>query len=573
MSSSRYVVNNISFGEVKDNYDFESFINNSFNPQEHEYLLHDERFITMLLSNPNVFRDFSYTHFNDDKITSVLFSKENVHIIKSINEAKLIKSLDYIMNLEKCYTTFLEDHNYYLLCNNLNSHSFLLPLLEYANEGNVANEFIIKHPEYISNHSLYSKVKVSNPINKENMQMLLSIKEFLHIEGEDSFYSKFSNEVISSLVDSGYYGALSEIDKKQIINNRILYTSNYNSPLSSNLFKNKDFFENICKVTQLDSKNIIKVLNYLKINQPEIYDTYNYLFKNLIKDKKNKDKDDVSYLFFDDYFENVKLNIEIIKNYVKSNEIYRSKLDSDTLEILSSIDFDNINNKEDIINVYNKLNENNINYNDLIYDYVSLARDTFASDVKNSLSSPSNCNQHDNYEGVNIHYYEGEPLSFVVHSSAIKSGAPESFATNRVKKLESSNQISKYLSTSYINENNLCVYEDEAIIYGFNNLDNMHLVSAHYSDAFTSNNLDSPINRPSTYANLEEFSNHNSYSELVFKTGKLKPNCIVCFDKVDDYDLEVARKLNVDIVCINRKKYKNDKNKEISKNKNRYINY
>lgn len=569
MISSKYspvpfTLNQYPIEEVKNTDAFISYLNQVFPKlsKEDQYkLLKEKLFVTYLFtSGPKVFRDFSLLHFHDKNIVLNLFSQANKKIISKIDKTNVSDCLSYLMSYKNCYDILLEDDNYYILENDKLEYGFVTPLIQYAYENNpsLATDFATKHPEFIIRNNLYRQIKVSNPITSSELELLFTIKKKLNVDDESRFYSYFSIETINSIIDSGHYNLLSNKDKKHLINNTILYINTNETPLTINLFKNKDFFENIIKSIGDDSIKIVDTLKYIKMYLPEIYDTYDKLFKAHINKKEIKDINDICYLYFDDYFENVTYNIEIIKEYAKSNPLYKEKLNSREFKILMNLDFSSLQTFDDYSDFLFELEHSKIDYAKLIYECISLARDTFIDDIKNSLSSPNKDKIESTIvEGVKVYKYDGQDLSFIVHCAAEKTGDPKEFASSRSKYI---NRVVKdlYLSTSYINQNNINVYRDSAIIFGFNDLKNMKLVSANYQDAFTSNNSLSPINHPSTYQNIDEFSKHQGYSELLFKPTGLNPDYIVCFDKPDIYDLEMAKILNLNIVCINSKAYKNN---------------
>ena len=74
----------------------------------------------------------------------------------------------------------------------------------------------------------------------------------------------------------------------------------------------------------------------------------------------------------------------------------------------------------------------------------------------------------------------------------------------------------------------------------FNNLDDMKMIHASYCDSYSVNDSnDKPITRQATYLSLDEFTDYNGYSEILYKQSSFKPNFIICYDKIDDYDLDM----------------------------------
>lgn len=118
---------------------------------------------------------------------------------------------------------------------------------------------------------------------------------------------------------------------------------------------------------------------------------------------------------------------------------------------------------------------------------------------------------------------------------------------------------------SLISQNNLDVYKDNIIIYGFTNFPTENIIHVLERDALSvdslNNEYDEYVNRIRTNEEIlgtkimNEIQIANIYDPEIQKYRRIEPDYIVCFDEVNSLSLSEAQKKQLPIVIIDRKLY------------------
>ncbi len=152
---------------------------------------------------------------------------------------------------------------------------------------------------------------------------------------------------------------------------------------------------------------------------------------------------------------------------------------------------------------------------------------------------------------------DGQDFNLVIHSS----NTPEEFLEN------SGQDYHQMLSTSLIDNKNIRAYQSANVKFAFyEKINPENLLSAYSRDAstdFSDEGVISSFSNPD-YLPLEEFKNKtrkgeglSGYSEIML-TGQenIRPDAIVCYDKITEREQNLADQYNLDIILIETDRYK-----------------
>ena len=538
----------LNFNKI-DIFDFENFIIYEYDNYDKYLLFKNKNFIKALFSSPlNSLKMVLDDANEDEKLIDSILSDKNIEIIRLIKEEYLNECIEN--NISGFSGTLFSDcmlskTNFFL---DFDSPVIATVLLENASM-EVQHEFLEKNMNSKHLNELYYLLRFKTPLTNQDLALIDKIKNKLDTNAAP-FYTNFNKNIVTDLLNNAYYSYFSD---KDISHLAYEYANKNIEILPDEVFKDKTFFKSLIYYANNNPETLLEILKNIEKNNTSLYPDYKILFDKIIDKKEKKDNKDIAYRFFQDYIDNLNKNIKVILDYCNSNNEYKKLIDSTTYKLYKDLFLGNIN---DYNKLYKKLSLRD-NHAETLYNNLDLARSMFEKDLKDALT-PLNESLYKEKD-VNIHVYDGGPFAFIVHASLNKKEYDKNgFSDIIYKKLNPKNKSNlPYLSTSFICDNNLLVFNKNSIIYGFNNLKNMQMVSANFHDSYINNyNKEELITYPPTYLNLKDFSNHNFYSEIVFNPTKLIPDFIVCFDKIDDHDLEVAKKLKIDIVVIYSKKYK-----------------
>ena len=264
--------------------------------------------------------------------------------------------------------------------------------------------------------------------------------------------------------------------------------------------------------------------------------------------------------FFEDVLENFIKNLLNVVNF--QLEIDDFFIDRNMLVILQNI-IDSLDETDEnvLYELFNDMQNRNINYKSEFYDIFNSARKLNAQMLMDSVLKISNTSlQKTSIEGVDCFLLNGEPFYMMVHSSSHKIS-------------DFQGQEHDGLSMSFISGDRLNVY-NETVIYGFTDLLPNQFVELYTRDTATEYNMGDEeksllgavpeFHKPSKFI---EHTPKNSINEILYLSGKKesidnypglvtpKPNYIVCYDTINQESMESAKELNIPIVIVNTKKY------------------
>lgn len=160
---------------------------------------------------------------------------------------------------------------------------------------------------------------------------------------------------------------------------------------------------------------------------------------------------------------------------------------------------------------------------------------------------------------------KGKPFNLLIHSSE----SPEDFLNN-------TSNFNPMFSTTLIDERNIKGYAPGEVKFAFYQQIPQDMFIASFSgDASTSFDDDGILSTPLTradYTPVDTFKSttrdgngYNGYSEIMIRRG-LKPDAIVCYDRVTERERQIADQYNLDIILIETEYY-NDmvRNDDISR--------
>lgn len=274
---------------------------------------------------------------------------------------------------------------------------------------------------------------------------------------------------------------------------------------------------------------------------------------------------------FEDNIYNVLLNIKEILRYQDSiNQNIISEDQISFYKMISNIDL--IDNVEKIKLFYSLKDKNipGLFYDDLRtlknHSYYAIIDCLTDFRKKEELKNTELSNKH----GVDIYSLNGEQFYMLV-----KTMNSISDAENIIFENNKSNSLIDRGCYSLISNDDVSVFAGK-ITYGFYKFNPNKIISIFESDCMSrGNSIESTgndvilnenygtslVNRlmtPSQIVNGLDENSQVGYSEIQI-AEKLKPDFIVAFNEVNDLVISESKKLNIPIVIINRRKYKNRK--------------
>ena len=236
--------------------------------------------------------------------------------------------------------------------------------------------------------------------------------------------------------------------------------------------------------------------------------------------------------FFEDIPYNFIINLKEIINYMVDNPNYHPK-GIDLYKKLLSFDELNIQQIKKLYNDYNTKDTAKMFYQDF-----RLARDMAYQDINKNLLNVTK----------DIMYLNGQEFYLCIHSS-----------NNQYW-----NTQAKVLSLSLISHDNISHYGQKTrhLIYGFSNLKIDHIIHIYHADSYTSYTYgtDKPQRILTPSKLIQETK---KYNEIFYKLDEsIKPDLLICFDKITNEHLMLANEMNLKIVVINSKKYQEKTGKE-----------
>ena len=501
-----------------------------------------------------------------------LLSKMDLNLIFLIKERYPIDKDFYLIELKRKDQSNFEKEL-------LNNSHLLLLLLEcesfYYTDLAFSYDTLIYIISFIEQNNIdYQKSCLSNIIFMSLKETNLQEK-FLQSNILDKYkvlsLTICNKEVIENYLKNNYL----EIPNK-ILFHLICYTG---IDINPNYYQNIDFFKtNILRVSIFETRKNIDLLarnidpsyfeKLLFKMEIELLNSYDKL-DNLIKIKK---KDSLLYiylenqnlvneevtrkvlfqvvidLFFQDSIRNIYLNIsEILRYKNNKNILSKEKLEfyKELLELFSK-------DSNDIIQFYQKYKDS-YQVSDFYQDIAKLKKDSYQrlkdSCLKIESISYLKNQKLSNFYKTNIYELTGQKFRMLI---ACRSRIPRG------------NNDSPRNCYSLIGNENMKVFDNKNIIYGYNNFNILNIMHVLESDSDSLNqsiNTTNYINRIST---SDELLSSNMMNEIQIKNNaldngeyeRLYPSYIVCFDKVNEKSLEASIELKIPIIIIYSEKYK-----------------
>ena len=375
----------------------------------------------------------------------------------------------------------------------------------------------------------------------------------------EELQDRFLNENIKNLYkEKALLFFKSSVIEKYLKNNAVHFDNKtlyhlinyYLINLDSKLYETESFFNECILKNDIYQTRII--LDSLSDKIDISY--FNKLF-NKYKNKILKEKRDYKIIIdtvidnlFQDSTHNVFLNIVELVEY--NNKI--SILSKDKLNFYKELLLIYHSDVDNILNFYNKYKD--IYKLDDYYDDIRLLKNDSYNRIKNSCMTLNDLNKlkrNKDSERYNLDIYElnGEPFRMLI---SCRSRIPEG------------NNTSPRNCYTLIGNENMFVFNENLIIYGYLNYNINNIMHVYEADSYS---LDTEINT-TNYVNRirtpEEILNANHKSEIQIKNNKIGegiyervlPSYIICFDKLNDRSIEAAKDLNIPIIIIDRTKYK-----------------
>ena len=475
-----------------------------------------------------------------------------------------------------------QDEFYKVLKENDDLKEFLLFKGEYLYKNlNFPYEIVINLINYIENNNIdYKKTCIylimTSSLKEDNLQ-----KQILNEKINDIYKIKMFNIFDPNLITNYLNENIVNLSLKDTYN--ILKYSEVK--LNKNLYENKEFFKMFILGSSIyNSRLIIEKLknnidttyfeNILNDMEDDILSMY--LVDNKIINYTSSEK--ISSLFLEKQFNNNKKDKkEITKKIIIMiviDKLFQDNLRNVCLNVAEIINF-NLNNNilskekllfyKEIINLYNQSSDYILDfynkYKDMVlvsdyYDDIYKCKEKSYELLKESclkiedLKNNKN-NSLSNLNNIDIYELDGQDFRMLV---TCRRSIPEGY--------------SKVARNCYslIGNENMNVFNENNIIYGYLNFDIRNIMHVYEYDSYSENqsmNTTNFINRIRTPNEILS-SNHMNEIQILNnyidkdKYERIYPSYIVCFDKLDKRSLEASHVLNIPIIIINRSKYKNN---------------
>ena len=374
------------------------------------------------------------------------------------------------------------------------------------------------------------------------------------------------------------YNDLSNIEKskKEILNDNINNLNNELLPKYEKLYMILDY---LIKNNKLEYDTIKESIYSIFENESNIFlqnlnaDVISCLSsdnKNELLDfLKNESNVTLGNLIIDYHFKelplNVKKDINELVSFEKSGGSTLSKEDLTLYEQILNID--NLSYSEKI-NLHQKLSQ--INMVEKFYDDIRNAKNKMYENINNAILKKDNIENFKNNElsnkyGVNVYTLEGTPFYALVKSVGTLKGE----ILNEVKLHSRKDGGSFSIDSGYkLNTFNKPNYTYNLAYDGFSSEQVVHAFTEDSYSNYDRNSEDTTpkINKimmpyefvtESPYYNELVISqvNEKKTTEMDDRIPMLKPFAIYCYDEICANDIESAKRLGLDIILINTKKY------------------
>ena len=482
--------------------------------------------------------------------------------------------------------------------------------------GTVFFDYIIKNDNIKAFIFLSSNVQLELLKNPHNFEL------FKKAKFESSLIGDLNLEVIKFLLNDTYYenvisnlnfNVLDEIVKKGIvlpINETII-----NSYLNiENINMYRGCIENL-KKNNLNLANLISEkrkktydLYYTKLNNNGLLEEYNSIYMELLENgleyinNKYKFSTDISnmdnkriFKYFlslsdtkllealvDRYFEDITYNF--LKNVGQLLTLVLSTKDN-IISKENILLYEKIYNffklsTEEKINLYKSMN-NGKNYIEQFYDDYKKCEEyvynLYNKEILNPITDINKSPLSSKY-GIDVYELSGQPFYALIHQINHYRMGNE---TNVWQKNMDINTI----SFSLISHNHIQTVADyyTYIILGFTHIDTNRVIHLYHSDSFSAgrkgSNRIKELSIPSKldketvgYSEMLYLQNSEEMKSDYSKYTDLEPSYIMCYDKISEIEVQIAKKYNIPAVLLHTDKYF-DINKCPDLYENNYVNY
>ena len=536
---------------------------------------------------------------NYDIFLNSILTSEKKYVDKLFDNKDFINLVLENNNTSKVKFYYLNNNIANQLYNKVNDEN-KIKLIGLVN--NEAQIYIIKHNE-ITKENFWESLSLLNDkaaqllINKTNYRLSfsnLSITDlYSYSKKELSFpHYMFEEKIFISNISDNYdinytrfiinnfskYNDLSSIEKrkKEVLNDNI---NNLNNELLPKYEKLYMILNYLIKNDKLEYDTIKESIYSIFKNESSIFlqnlnadvitclrsDNKNELLIFL----KNESNKTLGNLIIDYHFKdlplNVKKDINELVSFEKSGGNTLSKEDLILYE--QTLNIDNLTYSEKI-----KLNHtlSKINMVEKFYDDIRNAKNKMYENINNAILKKDNISKYKNDElsnkyGVNVYALEGEPFYALVKSVGTLKGE----ILNEFKLHSRKDGGSFSIDSGY----KLNTFNRPDFIYNlaYDGFTSKQVVHAYTEDSYSnydrnSNDTTPKINKimmpyefvtESSYYNELVISqvNEKKTTEMDDKIPMLKPFAIYCYDEICANDIESAKRLGLDIILVNTKKY------------------
>lgn len=524
----------------------------------------------VILKNDMV-RDYYLEDYNNSEFIKLILNLPNDEILKFIDDEMINKILNNdnckkiiyeILNCVSSEFTNIIFQNEKMIERMVNDDELHFDISDL--KGNITEKLF----NYIIKTNKISVIWDLNPSDFNELLEREDIKNKIKIIDNDELFKKIPPKPLSKLLFDPYFK--SKFSKMKIDD---IYFKIKKGLIFPNFYMyDEDLISKFINITNIPMRRIyIKALmnnNYslyeiINNRLKEAYD--NSIFNELINeynmvtrasdDEELKSKiwllysDKCLQLLIDRYFEdfdgNVLTNICTILNFNKTNDV----LSPDRLKyynLIMNFDKYDIDTMTKIYKIMPK------DIGTWLYEDFRKCQN-ISYDLINKETVDISKLKEEKVDGISIYELNGEEFVLLVNALIYRRSEDN---------IKWGHDRSKTLSLTLIGNESLGTYreQDEYLIVGFKNININDIMHVYHSDSFSSRELSTnKVNE--IYTPHELLSNTKGYNEILVsqdetKNTLLKPDYVVCYNKVLEEDIKSAKKLgNIPIIVINTKCY------------------
>ena len=507
------------FLEEKNHYEFVWLIQGLKDEELLSFI--DETFIDDILNSNRAVDKINAIMTLENKYKNIALNKESVasFICKNTSLKNYLYSISNPF-LETIFNFILKENNYssYQLLRNLNIQE-LYNILSKENNITELKKLCKNYMEYI-------------PIKKLN--------EFLTENEYLNDFLKLDISIINRFVENGL-------------------------KLPSNIYTNKEFLNKYLEIQNIEISRIY--LENLSLNNIYAYE----ILDKLVCDKYDNE---VRKINLNNEYGNIKISSDYANNKIQKRILdmlidknFQDLTDNVLINLQTIVNF-NKKNKiipeerillyKDILNFSNLTLENqkmlyfrlNKKYRQYLYDDFRTCQDFSYDKLNNNFINLEKINKSSTNK-ADIYELKGEEFYIPIHTTSTRR--------KQINEITSAwTERNDTLSISIISDKLLTTYQNpkEYVAFGFNKINKQDIMHVYHSDSFTSHSYGTErVNEILNPKELIEAT--NGYNEiLIDEKENLKPDYIICYDEILDEDIMLSKKMNIPIVIIYTKFYK-----------------